>query len=64
MGYADQLCNVKWSDFKSPLFHVANGVRQGGVHSPYLYNFLLDSLSTSLNETKVGCTINVTVILC
>ena len=36
--YASQTMYVRWSGILSHGFHVANGVRQGGILSPYLYN--------------------------
>jgi len=39
----------------SERFHVSNGVRQGGVLSPYLFAVYLDDLSNELNNIKAGC---------
>jgi len=42
--YKQQTVQVKWSiNFSSP-FTVTNGVRQGGVLSPYLFAVYLDKL--------------------
>ena len=47
---------IKWGkhfSFSEP-FHVSNGVRQGGVLSPYLFAVYLDDLSNELNNIKAG----------
>ena len=36
----------------------ANGFRQGGVLSPFLFNVCMDSLSDQLNAVNVGCEYN------
>jgi len=36
---------------------VTNGVRQGGVLSPYLLAVCLDELSDHLGSARVGCTV-------
>ena len=41
---------VRWGDTISTQFTVANGVRQGGVISPILFN----DLSTTLNSSGIG----------
>ena len=41
----EQLMQIKWGKHFSEPFHVSNGVRQGGVLSPYLFAFYLDDLS-------------------
>ena len=33
----------------------ADGVRQGGILSPYLFNVYMDDLGQSLNCCKTGC---------
>ena len=46
---------IKCGKHFSELFHVSNGVRQGGVLSPYLFAVYLDGLSNELNNIKTGC---------
>ena len=45
---------VRWAGVLSPGFHVSNGVRQGGILSPYLFNVYMDDLSTALNGCHTG----------
>ena len=43
-----------------------NGVRQGGILSPYLFSIYVDDLSEQLNECKTGCKLMtyLLIILC
>ena len=53
--YSSQLFHVQWGRFVTDGFHVTNGVRQGGVLSPFLFNVYVDDLSQALDSTGVGC---------
>ncbi len=46
---------VKWGDAISEPFQVSNGVRQGGILSPYIFNIYMDDLSKRLNACKTEC---------
>ena len=46
---------VKLGSSISEMFHVTNGVRQGGILSPYLFSLYVDDLSKELNCLRVGC---------
>ncbi len=45
---------VCWSNVMSDPFKVSNGVCQGGILSPYLFNVYMDDLSNELNACKIG----------
>ena len=50
--YSNQTFCVRWGNIYSPFFTVSNGVRQGGIMSPVLFNIYMDDLSNSLNKSK------------
>lgn len=55
--YSNQIICVKWGDYVSNVFTATNGVKQGGVLSPILFNVYLDQLLIDLQQSKVGCRI-------
>lgn len=58
--YSSQKFYIKWSNKLSSGFNVSNGVRQGGIMSPILFNLYVDELSNALTNTRVGCCIGST----
>lgn len=60
--YAHQLFHVKWDNVVSAPFSVSNGVRQGGILSPILFNVYMDELSDKLNRVQTGCLVGNTVV--
>ena len=52
--YSQQQMNIRWGNTVSSSFHVTNGVKQGGIISPVLFNVCMDDLSTSLNNSGIG----------
>lgn len=55
--FRTQTFRVRWSNVLSQSFSVRNGVRQGGILSPYFYNVFVDELSKRLHRSSIGCSI-------
>ena len=55
--YENQTMYVRWGKLLSSPFTVSNGVRQGGILSPFLFNVYMDELSTWLNKLSIGCAV-------
>ena len=53
--YESQKFHVLWGNYITEGFAVTNGVRQGGILSPYLFNVYTDDLSDRLRASRVGC---------
>ena len=53
--YAHQTMCVRWGGSVSSKFTVYNGVRQGGILSPFLFNVYMDDLSVNLKKCPTGC---------
>ena len=56
--YSSQLFTVQWGLNVSSPFSVSNGVRQGGILSPSLFNVYIDDLSVGLSKLRIGCNFN------
>ena len=52
--YTHQKMCVRWGNSTSPDFLVGNGVKQGGIISPILFNIYMDELSMHLNSSGIG----------
>jgi hypothetical protein len=60
--YTNQVCRTKWADALSNNFFISNGVKQGGVLSPFLFNVYIDVLLQRLKLQGFGCHIGNTFI--
>ena len=52
--YTHKKMVVRWGTTISTQFTVANGVKQGGIISPILFNMYMDDLSIALNNSGIG----------
>ena len=57
-SYLNQECVVAWNGVRSSSFTIANGVRQGAVLSPALFNVYIDDVFHELSQSGFGCKIN------
>ena len=46
--------HVRWGTTPTTPFMVTNGVKQGGIFSPMLFNVCMDDLSIKLNQSGIG----------
>ena len=57
-SYCNQKMRIKWNAAISSSFDTSNGVEQGGILSPLLFNVYLDEPILLLMEQGVGCHMN------
>ena len=60
--YKRQSMYVKWGSTLSSKFQVTNGVHQGGLLSPILFNVYLNKLSDLMNKSGIGGNMGGTII--
>ena len=51
----DQRANIMWKNSYSNYCFIEKGVRQGGILSPFLFNFYINSIINDISNTNVGC---------
>ena len=52
--YTHKKNGSRWGTIISTQFTVANGVKQGGIISPILFNMYMNDLSIALNNSGIG----------
>ena len=52
---------VRWGSTHSEFFPIGNGVKQGGILSPLLFNVYMDNLNLQLHRQSIGCSVGSTV---
>ena len=57
-SYVRQEARVIWNSCHSTYFRLMNGVKQGGVLSPILFNLYIDRLLITLKNSGLACHIN------
>ena len=55
--YCNQLMHVCWQNVRSASFSVYNGVRQGGILSPFLFRFYIRNLIDSISQLNICCNV-------
>ena len=53
--YINQCIQVRWNELRSERFPISNGVKQGGVMSPLLFNVYMQYLIETLERRGLGC---------
>ena len=53
-SFKRQMARVMWNSHVSDYFSIPNGVKQGGVISPVMFNLYLDNLLISLKQSGLG----------
>ena len=58
----NQTARIIWNDAKGDYFNIEEGVRQGGILSPFLLKLYLNSVISAVSEMEIGCRLGFTRI--
>ena len=53
--YSSQSSVIRWQSVVSGSFSISNGVRQGGILSPFLFRFYIRKLIHKITRSGIGC---------
>ena len=53
--YTEQYVKVNFNGVESQSWRIKNGVRQGGILSPFLFNICIDVLLNEITSLQIGC---------
>ena len=57
--YSNQSVAIKYNSSFSSTWNIKNGVRQGGILSPHLFNLYIDNLICSISSSREGCDLGI-----
>ena len=57
---SNQSCYITWSNNRSDIFNISNGVKKGGVISPLLFSIQIVNLFLELRTIGLGCHVGLT----
>lgn len=60
--YTNQTFCVQWAGLLSDRFTATNGVNQGGILSPQLFNVFMNELSVELSKSGYGCKVITAIV--
>ena len=60
--YGHHYARILWAGVQSDKFSICNGVRQGGILSPFLFGIYIDGLSRYLQSINAGCSLGNMII--
>lgn len=55
----NQCAKVTWRGASSNFYEIQDGVRQGGILSPFLFKFYIDDLMGNISDMNEGCTFGI-----
>ena len=60
--FRNQTAKIVWSDASSAYFPIEWGVRQGGILSPFLFKFYVNSIITDISNMEEGCSLGLSKV--